>query len=155
VGSESRLGGGLNAVAVADGGGRRDDGVIRRKMGVMSSGNPIVVVAQGWPCWLSTLLSFDLPVCAVFMARQYWGIFSEVEKGYIYICKDLKEWSEMDCWPADWEQHSVLASGSDSFLPMVVGGKLKPIRVYSSTLLMWSLQVVPHAGLSLIIYQVD
>ena len=68
MGSENRLGGGLNAAAGADGGVRRDDGVIRRKMGVMSRDNPIVVVAQGWPCWLSTLLSFDLPVCAVFMA---------------------------------------------------------------------------------------
>ncbi len=122
MGLENRFGGGLNAAAVADGGVRRDDGVIRRKMGVMSRENPIVVVAQGWPCCLSTLLSFDLPVCAVFMAQQYWGIFSEVEKGS--ICKDLKEWSELDCWPADWEQHSVLASGSDSFLPMMVG-KLK------------------------------
>jgi len=91
----------------------------------MSSGDPIVVVAQGWPCWLSTLLSFDLPVCAVFMPRHYWGIFSEMEKGY--ICKDLQEWSEMNPWPTDWEQHSVLASGSDSFLPMVAG-KLKPHR---------------------------
>ena len=94
MGLENRFGGGLNAAAVADGGVRRDDGVIRRKMGVMSRENPIVVVAQGWPCCLSTLLSFDLPVCAVFMAQQYWGIFSEVEKGS--ICKDLKEWSKLD-----------------------------------------------------------
>ena len=92
-------------------------------MGVMSIGNPIVVIAQAWPCWLSTLLSFDLPVRTIFMARQYWGMFSEMEKRD--ICKDLEELSKMDHWPENWDQHSVLASGSNSFLPMVVG-KLKP-----------------------------
>ena len=44
MGLENRFGGGLNAAAVADGGVRRDDGVIRRKMGVMSRDKPIVVV---------------------------------------------------------------------------------------------------------------
>ena len=123
MGMEIRLSGGPSAAAVAEGGVRRNDGIIRRRMGVMSSANPIVVIAQGWPCWLATLLLFDLPVCAVFMAQKYWGIFSEVEKGD--ICKDLEELSKMDHWPADWDQHLVLASGSNSFLLMVVG-KLKP-----------------------------
>ena len=126
------MSGGASAAALTDGGVRRDYGVIRRRMGVMSSGDPIIVIAQGWPCWLSTLLAFDLPLCAVFMAWQYWGIFSEIVKGD--KCKDLEELSRMDWWPADWDQHSVLASGTNSFLPMVII-KLKPhqgLFIYST-----------------------
>jgi hypothetical protein len=101
VGVGSKLSGGPDAAAVAEGGVKRDDGVIRRRMGVMSSGNPIVVIAQGSPCWLLTLLSFDLPVRSVFMAWQYWGMLSEMEKKD--TCKDLEELSKMDHWPADWD----------------------------------------------------
>ena len=110
--------GGTGVAAVTYGGTKRDSGVIRRRMGVVSSDQPIVVIAQGWPCWLSTVLSFDLLLIAIFMPWQYWGIFSEMEKGD--ICKYLEDLSRMDWWPADWDQHSVLASGTNSFLPMVV-----------------------------------
>jgi hypothetical protein len=49
-------------------------------------------------------------------------------------CKDLEELSRMDWWPADWDQNSVLASGTNLFLPMVVV-KLKPhqgLLIYSN-----------------------
>jgi len=101
-------------------------------MGVVSSDQPIVVIAQGWPCWLSAVLAFDLPLVAIFMPWQYRGIFSEMEKGD--ICKDLEDLNRMDRWPADWDQHSILASGTNLFLPMLVA-KLKPhqgLFIYST-----------------------
>ena len=49
--------------------------IIRRRMGHLVCGQPLVMIAQGWPCWLSTVLAFDLPMLAVFMPWQYREIF--------------------------------------------------------------------------------
>ena len=91
-------------------------------MGHLDCGQPLVMTAQGWPCWLSTVMAFGLPTMVVFMPGQYQEIFGD---GLVGVSvQSLGELSIMEEWPADWVNVAVVASGSNTFLPLLVA-KLK------------------------------
>jgi len=59
---------------------------------------------------------------AVFMPVQYWEIFG---KGLVGVSvRNLGELSGMEGWPGDWVHVTVVASGSNTFLPLLAA-KLK------------------------------
>jgi hypothetical protein len=74
----------------------------------------VVVVAQGWPCWLSTVLTLNVPLEVVYVSPAFCKHFLlfEVEIPW----RGLDDWTDLFTWPAEWESHTILAAGSSTFV---------------------------------------
>jgi hypothetical protein len=102
----------------------------------VATANPIVLVSQGWPCWLLTVLALNLPLAAVFVPpsfRQYFSLF-DIPVPWL----GLDDWTEMSDWPGDWDSYFVLASGSPTFahnLSTKLKGHHKGILLYAADII--------------------
>ncbi len=77
----------------------------------------IVMIAQGWPFWLSTILAFDLSLEAAYIASSFCPFFSPfVEDMRIIPWRDLADLRNLVHWQVAWDSSSVLVSGSQDFL---------------------------------------
>lgn len=74
--------------------------------------HPIVIIAQQWPCWLSSVVSLSLPVDRIFVAR-FQCVFGEPSQ-----VKLMSSWSPLDhiTTLTGFENRSILGSGSLEFL---------------------------------------
>ena len=88
----------------------------------MTATIPIVVISQGWPCWLSTILSLKLPLQAVFVPPDFREAF--VCFGVDVPWRGLDDWEDLSHWPSDWSSHTILGSGAVTFVHTILS-KLK------------------------------
>ena len=87
--------------------------VIRTMIPTYSVPHPIVMVSQGWPCWLSTALSLSLPIERVYAHSMFESMFSTPSNNKLtpdwYGLGDLTSLSDVN--------HAfILGSGSYDFL---------------------------------------
>ena len=75
--------------------------------------HPFVVIAQHWPCWLSSLISLTLPVEKIFAQMGYQSVFVESTHDKLKSCS-----FPLDHIPTSgsFKTCSVLGSGSIEFL---------------------------------------
>ena len=79
----------------------------------------IIVVAEGWPCWLPAVLSLRLPLQAVFAPRYSEQCFApSLPQGVRW--QPLREWKSLPIFPPIWRKACVLASGSVEFCKSVL-----------------------------------
>ena len=91
--------------------------VVRQFIPIFDSAPSIVVVAQQWPCWLSTVLALRLPVIGGFFASRYHTYFDIPD-----TLKLTPSWSTVDTLSSHslaLEHATILASGSLAFLATV------------------------------------
>jgi hypothetical protein len=74
----------------------------------------IVVLAQEWACWLSTVLALSLPLVSAFVQPSFQKVF-EAPGGLHIERHDLQDWDILKKWPCGWTHHLVLASGTLKF----------------------------------------
>lgn len=75
--------------------------------------HPIVVVAQHWPCWLTSVVSLSLPLEKVFVQGRYKRLFDDPTN-----VKIMSSWSSLEHMHG-FDNHatcSILGSGSMEFL---------------------------------------
>ncbi len=81
----------------------------------------IVVIAQGWPCWLSSILAFGLLLEAAYIGSSFFSFFSLlVEDTRVIPWCDLANLCGLVHWPVAWDKSPVLVSGSGDFLNLVM-----------------------------------
>jgi hypothetical protein len=75
--------------------------------------HPFVVIAQHWPCWLTSVASLGLPVETVFVQGRYKRLFDEPT-----CVKLISSWSTLDqlLGIRDCSAFNILGSGSMEFL---------------------------------------
>jgi hypothetical protein len=79
------------------------------------------MITQGWPCWLSTILSFDLSLEAAYVALSFCPFFSPfVEDTCVIPWCDLADLRNLVHWPVAWDSSPVLVSGSQDFLILLM-----------------------------------
>lgn len=90
---------------------------VRQFIPTYASAPSIIVIAQQWPCWLSTALSLHLPVVGAYFSSLYHQYFIVPDSLNL-----MTSWSTLeDLCPLDesLSNCTVLASGSMNFLPKV------------------------------------
>jgi hypothetical protein len=79
------------------------------------------MIAQGWPCWLSTILAFCLLLGAAYVAPSLHPFFLPLmEESRVVPWKDLADLHSLIHWPVAWDNSPVLVSGSQDFLNLVI-----------------------------------
>ena len=94
--------------------------VVRQFIPSYQSAPPIIVIAQQWPCWLSTALALGLPVIGGYFSSRFHEYFKVPDS-----IKLMARWSTVDMFKHIGEGHNnctVLASGSINFLAAVERG---------------------------------
>lgn len=96
--------------------------IIRQLVPVYQSKHPIILIAQHWPCWLSTLLSLALPLERVFVQARFRPLFPKPTHLKINI-----GWDTLDKLSglADTSTFCVLCSGLVSFLKELPAGLIQ------------------------------
>jgi hypothetical protein len=77
----------------------------------------IIVIAQQWPCWLSTVLTLRLPVVGAYFSSRFHHHFTVPNS-----LKLMPGWSTVDdfkCISEEFSECTILASGSINFLATV------------------------------------
>jgi hypothetical protein len=90
----------------------------------------IVVIEQEWPCWLTAALALKLPLNEVYMSQEFRDLFD--------IAGDtrLQTLDEMEYVPSDWDNCTILVSGSHEYLSYILS-KLRKHQgpfIYSTNL---------------------
>ena len=96
------------------------ESVVRQFIPTYHSAPAIIVIAQQWPCWLSTALALGLPVIGGYFSSRFHGCF-EVSASL----KLMTSWSTVEHFRGIDEEHNnctVLASGSINFVGAVERG---------------------------------
>jgi hypothetical protein len=82
---------------------------------------PVITIAQGWPCWLTTILAFGPPLEAAFVAPSYQHFFVPITADAQNLpWRDLSELHNLSHWPVVWDNAAVLVLGSLDFLNLVM-----------------------------------
>ncbi len=79
------------------------------------------MIAQCWPCWLSTILAFDVRLATAYVALAYRACFSVFDKPQNPIpWLELSDLRNLKHWPVAWDHSPVLVSGTKDFLTLVM-----------------------------------
>ena len=91
------------------------DGVVRRFIERIKSGMGVIVIAQGWPCWLPAIWGLRIPVMALYAPTLYRPIFLDGLDELGVEEKDMGctfcEFQTIAEWPEEWKTHCVLVQG--------------------------------------------
>ena len=94
--------------------------VVRQFIPAYNSAPSIIVIAQQWPCWLSTALVLQLPVIGGYFSSRFHEFFQVPDSLNL-----MSSWSTVDLFRGINDEHrgcTVLASGSINFLSAVERG---------------------------------
>ncbi len=95
--------------------------VAQRHLHQVVSTNPVVMIAQMWPCWLPTISALNTPFAAVFVSLVFCELF--VSFGVEIPWRGLDDWTELCSWPVEWDSHTILATDSPTFAGLILTKK--------------------------------
>jgi hypothetical protein len=122
--------------------------IIRQHLQPVATTTPIVLVSQGWPCWLSTVLALHLLLEAVFVPQNFRHFFRSFDVTVPWC--GLDDLTKMLDWPGNCDSHTVLASGSPTFantLSTKLKGHHKGILLYATDFVLWGRRMQDVQGL--------
>ena len=95
--------------------------VVRQFIPTYHGAPPIIVIAQHWPCWLSTVIGLQLPLVGGYFAARFHTFF-QLPRSSLNL---MSSWSTVEHFCGighTYANCTILASGSMNFLATVERG---------------------------------
>jgi hypothetical protein len=87
--------------------------VIRQLIHPIVCPKKIVVIAQEWPCWLSTIIALKFPLSIAFITNEFQSILNVPHYSQLLAFEDMWE------APEEWNACTILAPGLHEYLGFV------------------------------------